>query len=88
MPSIHIGRDSRPDIELIISVAEATPRMTLVRSSLSLATWPPEVVAEMQTLRQQAEALVPADSADRKRLDYWLWTFDAFLAEAEERRGE
>jgi hypothetical protein len=59
-----------------------------VSTPIYLATWPPEVVAEMQTLRQQAEALVPADSADRKRLDYWLWTFDAFLAEAEERRGE
>lgn len=59
-----------------------------VSTPIYLATWPPEVVAEMQTLRQQAEALVPADSADRKRLDYWLWTFDAFLAEAEERRRE
>jgi hypothetical protein len=59
-----------------------------VSTPIYLATWPPEVVAEMQTLRQQAEAMVPGDSADRKRLDYWLWTFDAFLAEAEERRGE
>lgn len=42
----------------------------------------------MQALRQQAQALLPEDSVERKRLDYWLWTFDAFLAEAEERRGE
>ena len=42
MPSIHIGCVSRPDIELIISVAEATPKITLVVSSLSFAIWPPE----------------------------------------------
>lgn len=59
-----------------------------VSTPIYLATWPPEVVARMQTLRQQAEALLPADSVERKRLDYWLWTFDAFVAEAEERHGE
>ena len=48
------------------------------------AIWPPEVVAEMQELRRQAEAKLPKDAVERKRLDYWLWAFDAFVKEAQE----
>lgn len=59
-----------------------------VSTPIYLATWPPEVVARMQNLRQQAEARLPGDCVERKRLDYWLWTFDAFLAEAAERHEE
>ena len=44
--------------------------------------WPPEVVEQMQTLREKAESLLPKDSVERKRLDYWLWNFDAFREEA------
>ena len=59
-----------------------------VSTPIYLATWPPEVVARMQVLRQEAEALLPADSVERKRLDYWLWTFDAFVEEAGQRQKE
>ena len=59
-----------------------------VSTPIYMATWPPEVVDRMQTLRQQAETLLPVDSVERKRLDYWLWTFDAFLVEAKERHAE
>lgn len=59
-----------------------------VSTPIYLATWPPEVVDRMQALRRQAEALVPEHSVERKRLKYWLWAFDAFLAEAEERAAE
>lgn len=52
------------------------------------ATWPPEVVAQMKALRQQAEASLEKGSVERKRLDYWLWTFDAFLDEAKQRQAE
>ena len=45
--------------------------------------WPPEVVEQMQTLREKAESLLPKDSVERKRLDYWLWNFDAFREEAQ-----
>ena len=47
------------------------------------AIWPPEVVEQMQTLREKAESLLPKDSVERKRLDYWLWNFDAFREEAQ-----
>ena len=59
-----------------------------VSTPIYMATWPPEVVAQMQSLRQQAEACLAKDTVERKRLDYWLWTFDAFLDEARQRQGE
>ena len=62
MPSIHIGRVSRPDIELIISVADATPRITLVRSSASFAICPPE--QSSSTCRARISARICAISVD------------------------
>lgn len=59
-----------------------------ISTPIYMATWPPEVVSQMQALRQEAEALLPKESEERKRLDYWLWTFDAFVAEAKERQDE
>lgn len=54
-----------------------------VNPKIYQATWPPEVVEQMQTLREKAESLLPKDSVERKRLDYWLWNFDAFREEAQ-----
>ena len=50
-----------------------------------LDTWPPDVVAEMVRLRDQARKELAADPAALARLNYWLWTFDAFVAEADGR---
>ena len=48
-------------------------------------TWPPEVVARMAALRDTARGELQDDPESRARLDYWLWTVDAFIAEAKER---
>lgn len=47
-------------------------------------TWPPDVVEEMKTLYQQARNDMKDDPTARARFDYWTWTFDAFLQEAQE----
>ncbi|MBM4164752.1 MAG: hypothetical protein FJ222_09995 [Lentisphaerae bacterium] len=46
--------------------------------------WPPDVVARMKDLRDQALAAInQADDTDARRAFlYWTWTFDAFLEEA------
>lgn len=49
------------------------------------AIWPAEIMADMQALRQAAEARFAPGSVERQRLDYWLWTFDAFIEEARQR---
>ena len=46
-------------------------------------TWPPEVVAEMKKLWQQAREQMKGDPDALTRFDYWHWTFEAFLKEAE-----
>lgn len=46
-------------------------------------TWPPEVVAEMKKLWQQAHERMKGDPNALARFDYWHWTFEAFLKEAE-----
>jgi hypothetical protein len=51
-------------------------------------TWPPEVVAGMDKLRQQAREEMKDDPVGLARLDYWTWTFDAFLKEAQEIRAK
>ena len=51
-------------------------------------TWPPEVVAKMAALRAQARREAQDDPAARARLDYWLWTVDAFIAEAQARTNK
>ena len=53
-----------------------------VSDAIFAAIWPPEVIAQMQTLRAEAEKRLPKGSLERQRLDYWLWAFDAFVAEA------
>ena len=47
--------------------------------------WPPDVVARMKTLRDQAlEDIEQAGDADaRKAFLYWTWSFEAFVAYAE-----
>jgi hypothetical protein len=47
--------------------------------------WPPAVIAKMVELREQARRELKDDPEGRARLDYWLWTFDAFVKEAEGR---
>ena len=47
-------------------------------------TWPPQVVAQMEKLRQQAREKTKDDLVARQRLAYWTWSFDAFLQEAQE----
>jgi hypothetical protein len=49
-------------------------------------TWPPEVVAEMEALYRQAREEMKGDPVALNRFDYWNWTFEAFLREANERR--
>lgn len=46
-------------------------------------SWPPDVVARMKALRDQALAEMSGDPAARQAFLYWTWTFDAFLKEAE-----
>ena len=48
--------------------------------------WPPDVVARMKTLRDDAlEAIDQSgDTAARRAFLYWTWTFDKFVAFAEE----
>ncbi len=53
-----------------------------VSDAIYKATWPMEVVSDMQALRQQAMAQLPADAVERKRLDCRLWAFDAVVEEA------
>lgn len=50
-----------------------------------LSTWPPEVVQTMVDLRNKARRELDDDPEALARLDYWLWTFDAFVKEAEGR---
>ncbi len=45
--------------------------------------WPPDVVARMKQLRDEALDLLANDRPARQRFLYWTWTFDAFLREAE-----
>lgn len=45
-------------------------------------SWPPDVVARMKALRQQALDECKDDPVARQRLAYWGWTFDAFLKDA------
>jgi hypothetical protein len=47
-------------------------------------TWPPEVVAEMEHLWRQAREEMQDDEIALQRFDYWNWTFEAFLKEAQE----
>jgi len=47
--------------------------------------WPPPVIAKMVQLRDKARRELKDDPEARARLDYWLWTFDAFVKEAEGR---
>ena len=56
--------------------------------SIFLDTWPPEVVARMTTLRGRARHELQDDPDARARLDYWLWTIDAFIAEAKARAAK
>ena len=58
-----------------------------VSDGIYMATWPPEVVDEMQALRREAEGRVDPNSLERQRLDYWLWAFDAFVEEARQREA-
>jgi len=54
-----------------------------LRAAYFSATWPPEVVAEMRRLRRQALAEMAGDETASKRFEYWMFSFDAFLEEAE-----
>jgi hypothetical protein len=56
--------------------------------SIFLETWPPEVVARMAALWDKARLEVRDDPEARARLDYWLWTVDAFIAEAKARAAK
>jgi hypothetical protein len=47
-------------------------------------TWPPEVVARMSELRDQARREMAGDPQAEQRFGYWTWTFDDFLKEAKE----
>jgi hypothetical protein len=47
--------------------------------------WPAPVIAKMVELRDRARRELKDDPESRARLDYWLWTFDAFVKEAEGR---
>jgi hypothetical protein len=47
--------------------------------------WPAPVIAKMVELRERARRELKDDPEGRARLDYWLWTFDAFVREAEGR---
>ena len=47
--------------------------------------WPAPVIAKMVELRDRARRELKDDPEGRARLDYWLWTFDAFVKEAEGR---
>jgi hypothetical protein len=47
--------------------------------------WPPPVIAKMVELRKKAQRELKDDPEALARLDYWLWTFDAFVKEAEGR---
>jgi hypothetical protein len=47
-----------------------------------LDTWPPEVVARMAALRDQARGELSGDPLAERRFAYWTWTFDRFLQEA------
>ena len=51
-----------------------------------LMKWPPEVVAQMKTLRDKALAQLADDPAGRQRFLYWTWTFDEFVKEAAARQ--
>ncbi|MEA1951996.1 MAG: DUF4838 domain-containing protein [Planctomycetota bacterium] len=46
-------------------------------------TWPPHVVRRMKELVAKAMDQLKNDTRARKRLDYWLFSFDEFLEEAE-----
>ena len=46
-------------------------------------TWPPDVVERMSGLRKEARARLQDDRPGLRRLDYWLFSFDDFLKEAE-----
>lgn len=46
-------------------------------------TWPPHVVEEMNSLRKKARNEIENDPVALQRFEYWTWTFDAFLKEAE-----
>jgi len=47
-------------------------------------TWPPEVVERMAKLWRQARRELKDDPSGLQRFEYWTWTFEAFLKEAEE----
>jgi formylglycine-generating enzyme required for sulfatase activity len=45
-------------------------------------SWPPDAVARMKALREQALAGTAGDARARQALLYWTWTFDEFVAYA------
>ncbi|GEM_PF-712063 len=45
-------------------------------------SWPPDVVARMKALRDQALTEMAGDPKARQAFLYWTWTFDAFCKEA------
>jgi len=47
-------------------------------------TWPPEVVAEMARLWEQARRELKEDPAALQRFEYFTWTFEHFMKEARE----
>jgi len=47
-------------------------------------TWPPQVVAKMDELRRKAREEMKDDPVALQRFEYWTWTFDAFLKEAQQ----
>ncbi|MEI6212372.1 MAG: SUMF1/EgtB/PvdO family nonheme iron enzyme, partial [bacterium] len=46
-------------------------------------SWPPEVVARMKALRDQALEAMAVDPHARQAFLYWTWTFDEFLCAAD-----
>ncbi len=49
--------------------------------------WPPDVVARMKALRDQALVKLAHDADARRAFLYWTWTFNAFLKDAEAIHG-
>ena len=79
MENLH--RDQLPRVQGIGLLAEEQR----LPADLFREIWPPDVVARMKKLRD--EALAEIDKAGetdaRRAFLYWNWTFDAFLEEAE-----
>jgi formylglycine-generating enzyme required for sulfatase activity len=81
LPMENLHRDQLPGVQGIGLLAQEHR----LPADLFREIWPPEVVARMKKLRD--EALAEIDKAGetdaRRAFLYWNWTFDAFLEEAE-----